>query len=109
RGEALERLLSRPSIAAYYIPQNMKSWKAVTLTSGTKAYWIIGAMISTVITARFLGPQGRGVIAAATSAVAVFVTCGHLSLAHVVVYRAARAERARVLPVVTGRARHIMR
>ena len=52
----------------------MRSWKAVTLTSGTKAYWIIGAMISTVITARYLGPQGRGVIAAATSSVAVFVT-----------------------------------
>ena len=80
----------------------MRSWKAVTLTSGTKAYWIIGAMISTVITARFLGPQGRGVIAAATSSVAVFVTFGHLSLANVVVYLAGRGERARVLPVVTG-------
>ena len=57
----------------------MRLWKAVTLTSGTKAYWMIGAMIGTVITARFLGPQGRGVIAAATSWVALFVTFGHFS------------------------------
>lgn len=72
----------------------MRSWKAVTLTSGTKAYWIIGAMISTVITARYLGPQGRGVIAAATSWVAMFVTFGHLSLSHVIVYLLGRDDRA---------------
>src|SRR5436305_2037199 len=38
----------------------MRLWKAITLTSVAKAYWIIGAMIGTIITARFLGPQGRG-------------------------------------------------
>jgi len=97
-----EQLPSHPSIAAYYIRHSMRSWKAVTLTSATKAYWILGALVSTVITARILGPQGRGVIAAATSSVAVFVTFGHLSLANVVVYLAGRGERARVLPVVTG-------
>src|SRR6059058_1977275 len=80
----------------------MRLWKAVTLTSGTKAYWMLGAMIGTVITARFLGPQGRGVIAAATSWVAMFVTFGHLSLANVIVYLLGRQERARNLPVVAG-------
>ncbi len=80
----------------------MRSWKAVTLTSATKAYWIIGAMIGTVITARFLGPQGRGVIAAATSWVALFVTFGHLSLSHVMVYLLGPSERQRALPVVAG-------
>jgi O-antigen/teichoic acid export membrane protein len=80
----------------------MRLWKAVTLTSGTKAYWMIGAMIGTVITARFLGPQGRGVIAAATSWVALFVTFGHFSLANVIVYLLGGNERARLLPVVTG-------
>ena len=80
----------------------MRLWKAVTLTSGTKAYWMIGAMIGTVITARFLGPQGRGVIAAATSWVALFVTFGHFSLANVIVYLLGGQERARLLPVVAG-------
>ncbi len=80
----------------------MRLWKAVTLTGGTKAYWMLGAMIGTVITARFLGPQGRGVIAAATSWVALFVTFGHFSLANVIVYLLGGQERARLLPVVTG-------
>src|SRR5213078_1991107 len=80
----------------------MRLWKAVTLTSGTKAYWMIGAMIGTVITARFLGPVGRGVIAAASSWVALFVTFGHLSLQHVVVYLLGPSDRERNLPVVAG-------
>src|SRR5438128_12279314 len=80
----------------------LRSWKAITLTTATKAYWIIGAMIGTVITARFLGPQGRGVIAAATSWVALFVTFGHFSLANVIVYLLGGDERERLLPVVTG-------
>src|SRR6266508_1338874 len=82
----------------------MRLWKALTLTSGTKTYWMLGAMIGTVITARFLGPQGRGVIAAATSWVALFVTFGHFSLANVIVYLLGGQERARLLPVVTGSA-----
>lgn len=82
----------------------MRSWKAVTLTSVTKAYWIIGAMIGTIITARYLGPLGRGVIAAATSWVALFVTFGHLSLSHVIVYLLGRRDRERALPDVAGSA-----
>src|SRR4051812_8334486 len=80
----------------------MRSWRAITLTSAAKAYWILGAMIATVITARFLGPQGRGVIAAASSWVALFVTFGHLSLQHVVVYLLGPSDRDRNLPLVTG-------
>jgi O-antigen/teichoic acid export membrane protein/glycosyltransferase involved in cell wall biosynthesis len=81
----------------------MPPWKAATLTIGTKAYWIIGAMIATLVTARFLGAPGRGVIAAATSWVYLFVTFGHLSLANVIVYLAARDGRAR-LGVIAGSA-----
>src|SRR5947207_12416701 len=80
----------------------MRSWKAITLTSATKAYWIVGAMIATIITARFLGAQGRGVIAAASSWVALFVTFGHLSLQHVVVYLLGPNDRERNFPVVAG-------
>lgn len=80
----------------------MRSWKAITLTSAAKAYWILGAMIATIITARWLGPQGRGVIAAATSWVALFVTFGHLSLSHVIVYLLPPEGRERDLPRVAG-------
>ncbi len=80
----------------------MRPWKAVAMTSGTKVYWITGAMLSTVFTAHFLGPQGRGVIAVATSWVLLFVTFGHLSLASVVVYLAGRGERGHFLSTVTG-------
>ena len=80
----------------------MGPWKAVALTSATKIYWILGAMVSTVITARFLGPQGRGAIAVATASVALFVTFGHLSLSNVVIYLASRAERPRSLRDLTG-------
>src|SRR5207247_7200101 len=82
--------------------QRMRSWKAITLTSVSKAYWMVGAMIATIITARFLGPQGRGIIAAATSWVALFVTFGHLSLQHVVVYLLGPADREGNLPAVAG-------
>lgn len=80
----------------------MRLWKAVTLTSGTKVYWMIGGMVAMIITARFLGPQGRGVIAAATSWVALFVTFGHFSLSNVIVYLLGGDERERLLPAVTG-------
>lgn len=80
----------------------MRLWKAVTLTSGTKVYWMIGAMFGTIITARFLGPQGRGVIAAATSWVSLFVTFGHFSLSNVIVYLLSGKDRERLLPAVTG-------
>jgi O-antigen/teichoic acid export membrane protein len=80
----------------------MRSWKAVTLTSAAKAYWILGAMIATIITARVLGPHGRGIIAATTSWVALFVTFGHLSLAHVIVYVAGARGRREALPAITG-------
>src|SRR5258708_6238429 len=79
----------------------MRLWKAATLTSATKAYWVIGAMITTLVTARFLGPDGRGVMAAATSWVAMFFTFGHLSLAHVLLYVLGGDGRVR-FPAVVG-------
>src|ERR1044071_3418563 len=80
----------------------MRLWKAVTLTSGTKAYWMLGAMVITIITARYLGPQGRGVIAAATSGVSLFVALGRFSLANIIVYLLSGDARQRLIPAVTG-------
>jgi O-antigen/teichoic acid export membrane protein len=77
---------------------------AVTLTTLTKAWWIVGAMVGTIVTARVLGPQGRGIIAATSSWVALFATFGHLSLAQVIVYLLGARDRERRLPVVAGSA-----
>jgi len=77
----------------------MRLWKAATLTTTTKVYWVTGAMATTVITARCLGPDGRGVMAAAASWVAMFVTFGHLSLASVVMYVLTGDDRERVAEV----------
>jgi len=80
----------------------MRIWKAVSLTSGTKVYWMLGGMVTTVITARVLGPEGRGVIAAVMSWVALFVTFGHFSLSNVIVYLLGGEDRDRLLPIVAG-------
>src|ERR1043166_8280907 len=64
----------------------MRLWKAVTLTRGTKAYWMLGAMVITIITARTLEPQGRGVISATTSWGWLFVAYDHFSFASLIVY-----------------------
>src|ERR1051326_4049591 len=80
----------------------MRLWKAVTPPRGTKVYWMIGGMVAMIITARFLGPQGRGVIAAASSWVALFVTFGHFSLSNVIIYLLGGEDRERLLPAVTG-------
>ena len=79
----------------------MRLRHATTITSVTRAYWIAGAAFATVVTARWLGPEGRGVIAAATSWLFLFSTFAHLSLGHVVMYMLSGAGRAR-LPVVAG-------
>jgi len=83
----------------YYSCTFMRLWKAATLTTTTKVYWVTGAMATTVITARCLGPDGRGVMAAAASWVAMFVTFGHLSLASVVMYVLTGDDRERVAEV----------
>lgn len=83
----------------------MPSIAAAAVTSAAKAYWIAGAMIATIVTARYLGAEGRGIIAAATSWVSLFVTVGHLSLASMVVFLVGReggAEGRARLPAIAG-------
>jgi O-antigen/teichoic acid export membrane protein len=49
-------------------------------------------MATLVLTARLLGPEGRGVIAAVISWVGLFGTFAHLSLGQVALHRAAQSE-----------------
>lgn len=57
-------------------------------TSGSKIYGVILGVVSLTLTARMLGPQGRGEVAAVTTWITAFATFGHLSLGPVVMRNA---------------------
>jgi O-antigen/teichoic acid export membrane protein len=85
-----------------------KTWSLVALTSGSRVYWVLASLLTTVITARFLGPEGRGVYVAAIAWVMLFSTLGNLSLSQVVVYLAAGRPKESWLGAVTGSALSIV-
>lgn len=63
-------------------------WQKIALTSGAQAYSLAVGIVILTITARWLGPDGRGTIAAVTTWVAMFSTVGCLSLGQVAIFRA---------------------
>src|SRR5437660_8506560 len=63
-------------------------WRKVLKTSGVQAYSLLAGTAILMITARWLGPEGRGEIAAVTAWVALFGTLGCLSLGQVAIHRA---------------------
>jgi O-antigen/teichoic acid export membrane protein len=85
-----------------------ETWSLVAMTAGTRAYWMIAALITTVITARFLGPEGRGVYVAAVAWVTLFSSVGNLSLSQVVVYLASGKPRESWLGPLTASALSIV-
>jgi O-antigen/teichoic acid export membrane protein len=64
-------------------------WRSIGFTSGARIYAVVAGAISLVITARVLGPAGRGTVAAAITWAALFATLGYLSLGQVAIHRAA--------------------
>jgi len=77
-------------------------WTAILQTSGARSYWLVGGFITTMISAHYLGPSGRGIYAAAVGWVALFSTFGHLSLSQVVVFRATGKDKDEWLPDTFG-------
>lgn len=73
-------------------------WGRIMQTGGVKIYALILGMISITVTARILGPQGRGELVAITTWVTTFSTFAYLSLGQVAVHRAARSEGQSWLP-----------
>lgn len=65
-------------------------WRRVFLTSGARLYVALAGLVTLIITARTLGPAGRGAVAAVTTWVGLFLTFGHLSLGTVAIHRATR-------------------
>lgn len=63
-------------------------WRSIGFTSGARLYAVLAGGISLIITARLLGPSGRGTVAAAFTWAALFSTLGYLSLGQVAIHRA---------------------
>jgi O-antigen/teichoic acid export membrane protein len=79
-----------------------ESRRLVVLTSAAKVYWVLVMLLIAVITARYLGPTGRGIFVATISWLAAFVTFGNLSLLQVVIYVATEKPKEQWLPGVVG-------
>lgn len=77
-------------------------WKSIVETSGAKFYGLVLGIVSLSITARWLGPEGRGIFAAVTTWVTLTGTVGHLSMGQVALHRAATSREESWLPSVLG-------
>jgi O-antigen/teichoic acid export membrane protein len=79
-----------------------KDWFLVAQTSAAKIYWVLATLLTTVITARFLGPAGRGVLVASIGWVTMFSTFGYLSLSQVIIFLAAGKKKEEWLGSTLG-------
>jgi O-antigen/teichoic acid export membrane protein len=64
-------------------------WRSIGFTSGARIYGVLAGSVSLIISARMLGPEGRGDVAAAVTWALLFATIGYLSLGQVAIHRAA--------------------
>lgn len=64
-------------------------WMQIVHTSGARTYSLVAGLVILTLTARWLGPSGRGEMAAALVWANVFYLCGYLSLNYVAIHHAA--------------------
>jgi O-antigen/teichoic acid export membrane protein len=64
-------------------------WANIAHTSGAKVYSLVVGVITLSLTARLLGPEGRGQVAVITTWVSMFSTFAYLSLGQVALHRMA--------------------
>jgi O-antigen/teichoic acid export membrane protein len=77
-------------------------WMSIMETGGARIYSLVVGLVSLSITARILGPEGRGVIAAATAWATLFATFAGLSLGQVAQYRIQGRSKEDWLPNILG-------
>jgi O-antigen/teichoic acid export membrane protein len=77
-------------------------WRSIGFTSGARIYSLLAGFVGLVITARALGPEGRGVVATAVTWSLLFSTIGYLSLGQVAVHRAAGKQPEEWLGTTLG-------
>ncbi len=77
-------------------------WRAIAETSGARIYSLLAGIATLVLTARLLGPEGRGIIAAVISWVGLYSTFAYFSLGQVALNRAAQGGGQAWLPRTFG-------
>ena len=63
-------------------------WQKILGASAARFYSLAVSLVTLAITARLLGPEGRGTVAAVTTWTTLFMTFGYLSLGHVALHHA---------------------
>ena len=77
-------------------------WFNISLRSGAQVYSLLTSLLSLALTARWLGPEGRGIVAAVITWQALFSTLGHLSLGQVALHQATKQRGQVWLPAILG-------
>lgn len=77
-------------------------WKNIGFTSGARIYSLVASAIGLVITARALGPEGRGIVATAITWSLLFSTVGYLSLGQVALHRGTAKDPSEWLGTTLG-------
>ncbi|HYC62669.1 MAG TPA: oligosaccharide flippase family protein [Thermoanaerobaculia bacterium] len=63
-------------------------WASIVSTTIARLYLLVVGLVSVTVTARWLGPTGQGIVAAATGWATAFASLGSLSLGQVALHRA---------------------
>ena len=75
---------------AYFNRSYLLALKEIGLTSGTRVYSTLLSMVALALTARWLGPEGRGVGVVVITWASMISAVTYLSLGQVCIHRAAR-------------------
>jgi enterobacterial common antigen flippase len=78
------------------------TWVQIAETSAARIYGLLTGLLSLFITARVLGPEGQGILAAAIVWVRMFASFGGLSLGQVVQHSFQEKKSANWLPGTLG-------
>jgi O-antigen/teichoic acid export membrane protein len=78
------------------------TWAQIAETSAARIYGMLAGLLSLFITARILGPEGQGVLAAVIVWVRMFASFGGLSLGQVVQHRFQMRRSENWLPCALG-------
>lgn len=91
------------SLDAAHVDPSVKSiWLKISGAAGAKVYNLLLSLATLALTARLLGPEGRGQVAAILAWVALFSTCGHMSLGLVAVRQLALGSSAQRVAELMG-------
>ena len=77
-------------------------WGNIAHASGARAYSMLIGVLTLFLTARLLGPAGRGQVAAITAWVALFSTFSYLSLGQVALHRMADDREKKRFGILLG-------